>query len=152
MSNTGFGRHFIDHVGNLNLSKKMSSPKTTDNYHFYKQDGIVTFLTAIDQLSVFFHRSDSTGEGGSNQLWFKEVLFPLVLSKMRNKGLLITDGSLCGYFDDVFDYYVPWNAMCGEEPYSRPKISTNFKWSNFHFKCVAKISHNTFVWQVENIK
>lgn len=159
LSTTRFGNHFIEHVGNANLDNVGVKPIKRESYLSYKQDGIVTLLSDIDKLAIFFHRSDSPGEGGSNQWWLKEVLFPVVLSKLCNRGLIVTDGCLCGYFDDcIDDVYVPWNAMCGTKPYSKPEIGFSFSWLNFRFTCVAGPFHRntrqeprTFVWQVDNI-
>lgn len=157
LSTTNFGHSFIEHIGNVNFDRTNVKPTIKNGYTEYQQDGIVTLLTEINDLAIFFHRQDSPGEGGSNQLWKREVLFPLVLSKIQNNGLIVTDGSLCGYVDD-FDEYLPWNALCGMKPFQKPKVGDNFHWYNFDFNCVAGPYQRfpngrptTYIWQVNNL-
>lgn len=65
----------------------------------HKKDGVLTLLDDISDLSVFYYRGDSPGEGGSNQWWMGPVLFDLVLSKILDGGLVCGDGSNgCGHF------------------------------------------------------
>lgn len=58
----------------------------------YVQDGIVTLLS-LSNISVFFYRGDSHGEGGSSQWWLGPQIFNLILSKLVDGGIIVTDGS-----------------------------------------------------------
>lgn len=73
--------------------------RTTEIYR-HKQDGIATFST-IENLSVFYLRGDSLGESGSGQMWFQESIFNLILDKLADGGLIVTDGS--GYDFKISD-------------------------------------------------
>ncbi len=82
-------------------------------------DGIIAFSRlfhsdkAARELSVFFHRGDSRGEGGSDVYWLNSVdgegnpndLLGRVLNTLASPGIICTDGSnatevLSKYFDD----------------------------------------------------
>ncbi|MCK9330307.1 MAG: hypothetical protein M0Q94_10575 [Candidatus Cloacimonetes bacterium] len=45
------------------------------------------------KISVFFYRGDSDGEGGSGLKWFLKDKFKIIVEKMINGGLIVTDGS-----------------------------------------------------------
>jgi hypothetical protein len=60
---------------------------------FHQKDGIFTLIDDITNMSVFYYRGDSQGEGGSGQNWLGPVLFDLVLSRIMNGGLICTDGA-----------------------------------------------------------
>jgi hypothetical protein len=59
----------------------------------HQKDGLKTLLEDLPFFSIFYYRGDSTGEGGSNQLWLNPVLIDIVLSKIMNGGLICSDGS-----------------------------------------------------------
>lgn len=42
---------------------------------------------------MFFHRGDSTGEGGSNIFWLGDCFFTEVLDALEDGGLIVSDGS-----------------------------------------------------------
>ncbi|MEI8363624.1 MAG: hypothetical protein WCG35_10460 [Betaproteobacteria bacterium] len=60
---------------------------------FHQKDGVFTLIDDITNMSVFYYRGDSQGEGGSGQNWLGPVLFDLVLSRLMNGGLICTDGA-----------------------------------------------------------
>ena len=45
-------------------------------------------------IGVFFHRGDSLGEGGSNTHWLSNRWISDILGRLRDGGLVVTDGSL----------------------------------------------------------
>ncbi|MCC6489492.1 MAG: hypothetical protein IT364_18485 [Candidatus Hydrogenedentes bacterium] len=48
----------------------------------------------VPDIGVFFHRYDSSGEGGSNREWLSERRFHLISERLRDGGVVATDGSL----------------------------------------------------------
>lgn len=64
----------------------------------HSKDGLLTLLENLPAISVFFYRGDSSGEGGSEQMWQGPVLLDLVLSRVMVGGLICTDESNgCGF-------------------------------------------------------
>jgi hypothetical protein len=76
----------------------------------HEKDGLLTLLQDIPFLSVFYYRSDSYGEGGSNQRWLEPVLFHTLLARLLDGGLIATTGDNCG--SGRPDKSVPWGALC----------------------------------------
>lgn len=54
----------------------------------------VAFRNTTKQLSIFFHRGDSIGEGGSNFRWLGSKMLKYLLLHLEPNGLIVTDGSL----------------------------------------------------------
>ncbi|MDB4368526.1 hypothetical protein N9Z58_00150 [bacterium] len=54
----------------------------------------VAFRNIGKQLSIFFHRGDSPGEGGSNFKWLETKMLKYLLLHLEPNGLIVTDGSL----------------------------------------------------------
>jgi len=50
-------------------------------------------LLTLNDISVFFYRGDSPGEGGSGQWWFSPQLFKILTSKLVNGAIIVTDGN-----------------------------------------------------------
>jgi hypothetical protein len=92
------------------------------------------FLLKGIKLSVFFYRRDSVGLGGSAMYWFKKKNFRCILHALTNyntMGILCTDGSCCGDFDQLKNF-------------DQPKI---FQYNN---KVVTpiRVQHNLITWKV----
>lgn len=125
-----------------------------DNSLTYVKDGLLCFIENVEELSVFFYRGDSGGECGSDQRWLGPVLFNAVLAKLLAGGLIVTDGSNCGYYNSSWGEYVPWNAMAGLEPFGAPSVGTSFEYDDRIFRCLAgpfEGAHggrSTYVWQM----
>ena len=115
----------------------------------HHKDGLLTLLDDLGPISVFFYRGDSAGEGGSNQQWLMPVLFDLVVSRLAEGGVILTDGSNgggaiagpCQSADSVRS--LPQDAEPGQL----------FTYRNRIFRCVykgPKISwhHAQLAWQV----
>lgn len=51
-------------------------------------------IACVDDIGVFFHRGDSPGEGGSNVYWLSPRWIGQVTTRLRDGGLVVTDGSL----------------------------------------------------------
>jgi hypothetical protein len=70
---------------------------TLRTIHYLKADNL-SFLGRSISLSFYFHRGDSTGEGGSNQRWDSELLQRLAeLSPARQPWFFVTDGEPGGF-------------------------------------------------------
>ncbi|MGI6666579.1 MAG: hypothetical protein ACOX5Q_03850 [Bacillota bacterium] len=84
-------------------------PASTVQIHCKMEDGEAAF-SQIPRLSVFYYRGDSPGEGGSGVWWLGEELFNMILDKLVDGGLVVTDGS---NWDPAFPD-APWSAMWQE--------------------------------------
>ena len=135
---------------------RRDAPDGNTRVHCHSKDRVLCFLEDVTDLSVFFYRHDGSGEGGSDVWWLGEVLFNAVLTRLLPGGLIVTDGSNCGYYegsDRGASTYLPWNAMSGSEPFRRPCRGTQFTYAGWRFKCVSGPlrdflgRRNTFVWQ-----
>jgi hypothetical protein len=66
--------------------------------HFCKGRGYDVFRSVFrvpnKKISIFFHRGDSPGEGGSNFYWLGEDRLPNVIDQLEIGGLVVSDGSL----------------------------------------------------------
>jgi hypothetical protein len=51
-------------------------------------------IALVPDIGVLFHRGDSPGEGGSNVHWLSRRWIQEVLDRLRDGGLVVTDGSL----------------------------------------------------------
>jgi hypothetical protein len=113
--------------------------------HVHGKDGLLTLIDDIEELSVFYYRGDSYGEGGSNQRWLEPVLFHTVLARMLDGGLIVTDGSNCG--SGHAERSVLWNALCGGGP-----DETGFQYAGRRFVCVGLMEERrgrpVRAWQV----
>lgn len=69
-----------------------TEPEKTIEIICHKIDGALALLQ-LDNIAVFFYRRDGIGEGGSGQWWFSPDLFNLLLDKLLDGGIIITDGS-----------------------------------------------------------
>jgi hypothetical protein len=154
----------IDHIGEIvlgiNECEKHEEESAVINYH--KKDGLLTLIEDISDLAIFYYRGDSYAEGGSNQRWLEPVLFHYILSRLYDGGLIVTDGSNCGHWNDDIDEYVVWNCMCsncigGRSVSDEKDICTEhveeFKYLNRIFRYIGKASgRDTHNWQVSVIR
>lgn len=114
------------------------------------QDGLITFM-GLDKIAVFFLRGDSEGEGGSGQRWFQPEIFDLILDKMVDGGLLVTDGSS---YDPKTYLSVQWRLLWVNKDYHRndnPKRPDDFYYKGRLFKCIEKCGHRygpVYIWKV----
>lgn len=51
-------------------------------------------ISVVPDIGVFFHRGDSPGEGGSNVHWLSNRWISTILGRLRDGGVVVTDGSL----------------------------------------------------------
>jgi hypothetical protein len=113
--------------------------------HSYRKDGLHTLIEDVPDLSVFYYRGDSEGEGGSNQLWLSPVLFHTVLARLLDGGIIVTDGANCGPYRQ--DRGVPWSSLC-----SGAATGAEFMYAKRTFSCVGELESwmgkTVRVWQV----
>lgn len=112
--------------------------------HIHKMDA-VPMLMGLENISIFFYRRDSDGDGGSEQYWFSPALFNLVLYKMVDGGLIVTDGSNMSPYSYRKDF--PWSSFKHHE-----RIVKNFYYNNMRFEHIGKlesddVSDYTHIWQ-----
>ena len=60
--------------------------------------GRFTFREEVEDIGVFFHRGDSQGEGGSDDNWLAPYWIGMILGKLVDGGLIVTDGSNHGSY------------------------------------------------------
>lgn len=119
------------------------------------EDGLSTFRK-LDTISVFFLRRDSMGEGGSGQMWFQEKLLALILEKLVDGGLLVTDGS--GRPDDFPNYdRLPWSSLWRNRAKSADKdqLPGDFACFGRRFKCIGYCGEGygpVYAWQVSAMR
>lgn len=105
----------------------------------HNNDGVIT-LSSLNNISVFFYRGDSIGEGGSGQWWLGPKLFNYLLDKLLDGGLIITDGSN----SDPMFRSVEWSPLWENR--------NDFLYRDRCFKCLGKMGpkrgRSTNVWQV----
>lgn len=121
--------------------------------------GFTTFRKYIDSIGVFFYRGDSLGEGGSGNLWLARDHLLEILSKLRNGGLIVTDGTNHGRGEEYHhgswdnrDYRSLWaltnsNAVESPDPLPEPFVD---RLGN-RFECVGYAGRGygpTLIWQV----
>jgi TPR repeat protein len=61
--------------------------------HRVRDIGLRALTRLRSRLQVFFYRGDSDGEGGSGNHWLSRIWFDIVLCRMSDCGLVVTDGS-----------------------------------------------------------
>ncbi len=85
----------IPWIGKIELGEYSQCKKEIDGMQaiFHRKDGLITLIEDIVDLTIFFYRGDSSGEGGSAQLWQGPVLLDYVLMRIQSGGLLCTDDS-----------------------------------------------------------
>ncbi len=75
----------------------IAPPSRIEGYNcpilLHKKDGLLTLLMDVGPLSVFYYRGDGVGEGGSEQLWLAPLLRDLLVARLLEGGLIVTDGS-----------------------------------------------------------
>lgn len=125
------------------------------NIYSHIQDGLSAFLS-IESISVFFLRGDNPqkGEGGSGQKWFQEKTFHLILDKLLDNGLIVTDGS--GIDPDI-QHDAPWKSLWKHYIAPRRDIldrPEDFNYYDRRFKYIGRRGYKygpVYVWQVKRL-
>ncbi len=120
---------------------------------YHQLDGMLALLQ-LPEIAVFYYRGDSRDQGGSGQSWLGEVLFSLVLEKLLDRGLLITDGS--NFCTDSAN--VPWKNLWTHADCRLTDdlaMPDDFTCLNRYFSCVSRVGNYygpVYVWQVTQIE
>jgi hypothetical protein len=116
--------------------------------HLCRGKGYDTFRLAFKDcgkgMSVFFHRGDSPGEGGSNFHWLHRKRLRDVLKWLEPGGLIVSDGSLAIPQLAMFHY----TSESGESAFRAAKPFERFGRA---FSCVGYLDKRngpTLVWKV----
>ncbi len=70
----------------------------------------------VNNISVFFYRGDSDGEGGSGQMWMGPELFPKIVKKLTQRAIIVTDGANHGLYAEK-NNDLPWQPMLDYYPH-----------------------------------
>lgn len=81
-----------DELAAAALKPKYMNRKASNVTH-HSADGFLTLIEKIHDLSIFFYRGDSASEGGSGVLWQGPVLIDILLTRIIDGGLFISDSS-----------------------------------------------------------
>ncbi|HHW19180.1 MAG TPA: hypothetical protein GXX30_09845 [Firmicutes bacterium] len=132
-----------------------TSPKRTLRIFCHQEDGEKVFRQ-LQNLSVFFYRGDSPGEGGSGVWWLGPDLFNAVVEKLVDGGLIVTDGSN----PDPRRLNAPWAPLWQHRDcygsVSRDDVITSFAYAGRWFMRMPEFDrlsrrprqHGTFAWRV----
>jgi hypothetical protein len=71
---------------------------------------------SVKNISVFFYRGDSYGEGGSGQMWMGKELFPKIVEKLNQRAIIVTDGANHDLSADK-NNGIPWQPMLDYYPH-----------------------------------
>jgi len=87
------------------------------------------------------------GEGGSGQVWLGKSLFPFMLTRLLDGGLIVTDGSWAGVYGENFAKY-PWCPILKQDG---NEIVESFQFAGRNFKrlkMIGKKNGPIVAWQV----
>ena len=120
----------------------------------HRQDGLA-MLMSLEKISIFFLCGDSLGEGGSGQEWFQETTMRVILDKLVDGGLIVSDGS--GYHYNARtrspvrnlwrDYINRGDDYSEENP-------QDFVYAGRQFSCLGRCGERygpVYVWQVKRL-
>ncbi len=79
-------------VNNIRVEDWYLYNKDKIKINTFNNDGFLSLLNLTD-ISVFFYRGDSQGEGGSGQWWFSPQVFKVLTSRLTDGAIIITDGA-----------------------------------------------------------
>ena len=99
------------------------------------------FSAEKPKISVFFHRGDSPGEGGSNFHWLGRRMLPHVLSYLEPGGIIVSDGSLA---------LRQFRGAEPDESQELPSAGRSFEVASHSFSCVGYLGQRngpTFAWK-----
>lgn len=106
-------------------------------------------ISMVPDIGVFFHRGDSVGESGSGVWWLSKRRIGLVLDRLRDGGLIVTDGSLSNVkqLSRIKNTQSSSEAAYGEAP-------SFVKWERL-WTCVGWATERhgrpTLIWQLTSL-
>ncbi len=122
---------------------------------YWHQNDAIKVLEKVNNISVFFYRGDSIAGGGSGIYWLGKDLFPKVLSKLVDGGLIVTDGSNP---DENYKFH-PWkelylHSQLGHFSDNQVIKPSNFTYNNRYFTCLGPLGERygtVYAWKVDVI-
>ncbi|NLK28345.1 MAG: hypothetical protein GX306_08400 [Clostridiales bacterium] len=90
---------------------------------------------SVKNISVFFYRGDSYGEGGSGQMWMGKELFPKIVEKLNQRAIIVTDGANHDLYLEK-NKSIPWQPMLNCYPHEK---SRDFYYQDRHFMHIGWI-------------
>jgi len=131
------------------LPKDLSQSSAEFIRKFYL-DGAITLIRYIPDMSIFYYTGDSPGEGGSGQVWLGNSLFPLMLTRLLDGGLIVTDGSWSGEYVKNFEEIYPWYPILKQDD---DEIVESFQYAGRKFKRLGEVGKKNgpiIAWHVTN--
>ncbi len=123
---------------------------------FIRDYGRDAFRKQNGNLSVFFYRGDSMGEGGSGDRWFSYRWFDDIMNKLTTESLLVTDGSQ--NLDGGYSLSEIWKHANSHETFSHPSelIASYrpFTYRRKRFTCIGYTGDRygpTMVWHIQPV-
>lgn len=134
------------------FKRKKDGRKITVNLR--KGDGLSCLnKREFGNVSVFFYRGDSSGEGGSGQGWFRDKdtrkRFRQIIERIPSGGLIAADGSNCTSKFPLC--YFKQHSINVKSAPDMPEISEFIYKKKFRIECVGRIYDRavpTYVWRV----
>lgn len=117
------------------------------------EDSIEVFKR-LNKLGVFFYRGDSMNESGSGVRWLGPNLFPKVVNKLMDGGLIVTDGSN----PDQNQLDTPWMELYQHSHWNYPDLKEgerpkDFIYHDRSFRIIGELTPRygkTYLWKVES--
>jgi hypothetical protein len=107
-------------------------------------DNLVAF-DLVNNLSVFFYRGDSYGEGGSGQMWMGKELFPKIVEKLNPRAIIVTDGANSNLSADK-NNGIPWQPMLDYYPHENNR---DFNYQDRQFVHIGWLAdRRSGIWMV----
>lgn len=129
--------------------------KVVRKVHIYrhKMDALLT-LQGIEKIAVFYYYGDSQEEGGSGQWWLGPKIMNMVLERLVDGGIIVTDGS-----NPDPNRTQSGNKQLWEHPRklkNNPLVyTTKFEYNGREFIPIGELrqrSRPTYAWQVKRLK
>lgn len=149
--NDSFKKYYKFNFGACRVQDKVKKYMCTLNTENQRNIQIITHcldsaitLMLLENISVFFYRRDSPGEGGSGQWWMGEELLRILTDKMVDGGIILTDGSN----PNPEERYVPWKALISGDK------KEDFQYFERSFEYIGKVEseiRSVHAWRVRKI-
>jgi len=148
-------RRELERIADLRaLHNYSASYKGSEFEISWYQCDAVHALQQIDQVTVFCHRSDGPiwGEGSSGIPWLQKDLFSLVIDKIVDNGLLVTDGS-CGHYPDTEHPHSPlWRDLRANKSDCPASMPEDFELNHARFRCLgtflSRRGVRSYIWKI----
>ncbi len=149
-------RNLSDDVGSLHvpISTERNVWEMADGSEriLYRHQGDAYLVFSdLQDIAVFYQRSNS--DEGSSLYWFGPSLFRMLLDKLVDGGLIVTDGSM--FHPEHMN--VPWGLLRKHflaRNHEELELPPSFEYRARRFKCLGKIDNGhgpVYGWQVNHL-